>query len=253
MKTLNLIFMLISATVLFAQDARVIAANDSGIVAYERGDYRSAIKYFTEVAEGSRSAEVFFNLGNVYYKEFQRGAAVYNYERALLLDPAHIDASYNLTLIRNQYGLEVPADRSSVIDRLFGTRNADSWAFISIVCAILAALLILFLIRKETRLPKTFLLTSAILISIACIVTTRASLKIKDNIYSDTDCIVMHGTADVFSAPSESATVLFELGEGSKVSLKETRSSWSEVVVDAERIGWLKSADIARIAFPEES
>ncbi len=51
---------------------------------YQKENYQAAITSFESILNsGKESAEVYFNLGNAYYKLHQVAPAIYNYEKAL--------------------------------------------------------------------------------------------------------------------------------------------------------------------------
>ena len=56
--------------------------------AYMNDDFIKAAKLYEEIAanEGT-SSNLFYNLGNAYYRQGKLGLAILNYERALRLDP----------------------------------------------------------------------------------------------------------------------------------------------------------------------
>ena len=70
--------------------------------AYKAADYATAIEHYESVlADGLASADLYYNLGNAYYRTGQMGRAILNYERALRLDPGMSDARENLALAEN--------------------------------------------------------------------------------------------------------------------------------------------------------
>ena len=56
---------------------------------YQSGDYTQAIELYNSILEqGESSADLYFNLGNCYYKTGQNTKAIISYERAKRLAPA---------------------------------------------------------------------------------------------------------------------------------------------------------------------
>ena len=58
-----------------------------GDSAYMRNDYASAIQIYESLLTKGEAAEIYYNLGNSYYKTDDIAKAILNYERALLLQP----------------------------------------------------------------------------------------------------------------------------------------------------------------------
>jgi hypothetical protein len=80
--------------------------------AFTSGEYAVAVElYESLVSAGVVHQELYYNLGNAYYRSGWLGPAIYNYERALRVSPAFDDARYNLAVAR-----EAVAEK--VVDRL---------------------------------------------------------------------------------------------------------------------------------------
>ncbi len=89
--------------------------------AYKDGRYSDAIRaYESLAAAGVYHEHLFYNLGNAYFRNQQLGPAIYNYERALRIEPHMQDARFNLDLARDTVG-------QRVIDRLEGAERGQLW------------------------------------------------------------------------------------------------------------------------------
>lgn len=122
----------------FAQEATIKEAE----VAYTKEDYGKAIELYEGLLKThGESAEIYYNLGNAYYKENKIAPAILNYERALLLDPGDGDIRFNLQLARQKSVDKIEPVGDFFLHRWFDkVQNmgaADSWAQIGIVCFIL--------------------------------------------------------------------------------------------------------------------
>lgn len=67
-----------------------------GDSAYIKDDYATAIQIYESLLKNGESADVYYNLGNSYYKAGEIAKAVLNYERALLMKPGNSDIRANL-------------------------------------------------------------------------------------------------------------------------------------------------------------
>ena len=95
------ILMLIPCAAVAQVDA--VGNKEVGDSAYAKGDYQAAIEAYQAIlADNSISPEIYYNLGNAYYKTSEIGKAILNYERALLLDPSDEDIRFNLELARSK-------------------------------------------------------------------------------------------------------------------------------------------------------
>ena len=83
-----------------------------GVQAYENENYTQAIDYLEELVYNRvYEAEVFYNLGNTYYKTGDMPAAIVNYERALRIDSTLSVAQDNLNQAVNQTQMHLARPR----------------------------------------------------------------------------------------------------------------------------------------------
>jgi SH3-like domain-containing protein len=61
------------------------------------------------------------------------------------------------------------------------------------------------------------------------------------------EAIIMSGTVTIKSSPDKSGTDLFQLHEGTKVSIKSALDQWIEIKVGNGNIGWIEAKDIEKI------
>ena len=93
MKMLSLIFMFVLTVCPVCAQKKQQA--DS---AYAAGNYVEAARIYEESVKTGVSSDLYYNLGNAYYRLNDLPRAILNYERALRMEPANGDASYNLEL-----------------------------------------------------------------------------------------------------------------------------------------------------------
>ena len=66
---------------------------------YKNGKYDDAVKAYEEIAKEKPAAEVYYNLGNAYFKTKKIGLAILNYERARRQMPRDSDILANLAYV----------------------------------------------------------------------------------------------------------------------------------------------------------
>lgn len=230
---------------LYAQEATIKEAE----VAYTKEDYSKAIElYETLLKSRGESAEIYYNLGNAYYKANKIAPAILNYERALLLDPGDGDIRFNLQLARQK-----SVDKIEPIGDFFLTQwfesiqnmgAADSWAKLGIVCFILfIGCLILFFFSRWIRLKKIGFYLGVLLLLMVIFSNIFAKHQ-KDELLNRTGAIVFIPTVTVKSSPDASGTDLFVLHEGTKVSVKSKLGEWSEIELEDGNVGWMPSKNL---------
>ena len=71
--------------------------------AYGAGRFQEAVEgYQSLVDSGQWSANLFYDLGNAWFRFGNFGEAILNYERALALDPHHPESDANLRIARDE-------------------------------------------------------------------------------------------------------------------------------------------------------
>ena len=70
---------------------------------YEKGDYKAAIREYNKILDtGYESGELYYDLGNSYFKDGRLGMAVLSYERARNLMPRDGDLESNYRYVLNR-------------------------------------------------------------------------------------------------------------------------------------------------------
>jgi hypothetical protein len=232
----------------FAQEDALKEAEE----AYIQEDYAKAIEQYKEILMAyGESAEVYYNLGNAYYKANKIAPAVLYYERALLMDPGDADIRFNLEMARQKTvdKIEPVGDFFLVkwFDSVQNMGSSDSWAKLGIVCfLLLIGCLLLFFFSRWTRIRKMgFYL--GLLFFVSVIVSNIFARNQKREWVNHTGAIVFSPTVTVKSSPNQSGTDLFILHEGTKVSIKSTLGEWSEIELEDGNVGWMPRKDMELI------
>ncbi len=231
-----------------AQDSLYMKANE----AYQSEKYDSAIDLYQQIlAKGYEAADVYFNLGNAYYKTHSLSQAILHYERAKLLDPRDEDIKYNLELARSLVvdKLETIPDffLKSWYHKIVRILKLVSWAFISIF--IFLAALIFFLVyffSKKFSLKKISFWLAALFLLFA-ILTYTFSYQHKQLLLAHDQAIVTAPSLTAKSTPDENGTDLFVIHEGLKVTVEDEVGEWREIKLSDGNKGWVRAASIEQI------
>ena len=227
-------------------DSLWVAGNE----AYSAGLYHEAAKAWSGIREtGLESAELYYNLGNAFYKDGDVSHAILNYERALKLDPSYSDAKFNLEFARGMVQdkiEEVPELFLKTLGRkICWTMSSDGWAALAILMlALTLGLVLLFLLGGSTRIRKTGFF-SGIAALLLCVMCMSFAFWQKSDYRNADGAVVTRPVCSVKSSPgSESAKDLFVLHEGTKVKLLDEVGEWRNVELADGRQGWLRSSDV---------
>ncbi|MDR0748802.1 MAG: tetratricopeptide repeat protein [Tannerellaceae bacterium] len=218
-------------------------------VAYTQGDYNKAIELYEETLESNgASAEIYYNLGNAYYRANRIAPAILNYERALLLDPGDGDIRFNLQMAREKTVDKIePVGEFFLVKWIYSLQNkgsVDSWAMLGIVTFLLLIFcLLLFFFSRWVRMKKVGFYLGIVCL-LAVIVANVFAKNQKNEIVNHTHAIVFSPTVTVKSSPDVSGTDLFILHEGTKVFIKSSLGNWKEIELEDGNVGWLPGKDI---------
>lgn len=245
---LYLVFFMGGFFTIFAQSVLVKKANDK----YLQGNYQHAISLYEEVLSKEGVApEVYYNLGNAYYKSNEIGRSILNYERALRLYPLYDDARFNLELTQQKVVdniIQAPTFfLGRWVENLIKLLSTNQWYYLSFSVFIITigfTFLFLFGGTRNTRKNSFYLALTFLIITFVSFVFSGVR---KDQINNHQEAIVMQAVVTVKSSPDKSGTDLFQLHEGTKVSIKSTLGEWTEIKLGNGNIGWLENQKIEKI------
>lgn len=219
---------------------------------YQNGDFAGARRNYEKILEaGFESWEVYYNIGNTYYKEGKTGKAVLFYERAKRLQPQNEDLNFNLGLVNL-----ATVDRIQAIPELFLTRWVNRIAHL-VSLSVWGTLLVLsyvglFSLLIYRRLMKTGKFYRPVVVSImvlALVFAVSAGFFVYRVSESEhkIEAIVLAEKVDARSAPDEISTEVFTLHEGVKVQVLDKSAQWVKIRLADGKVGWLKNDVMEKI------
>lgn len=241
---LYLLFLLTG--VLSAQDS----ASQSDILfenantAYRNGFYEEALSNYQQIDSlGLHSADLFYNLGNTYYKLNQVAPSIYYYEKALLSNPNHEDAKHNLIFAQRMtidaFEVLPKSVFQKINERIIYPISYNTWAWISVFLVfLLSSFFLLYHFAKYTHTKRVFFILSFISIALF-LISLSFTIKAKHYDMHNQPAIIFNTKVSVKSEPNHAALEAFELHEGTKVLVLENMDSWSKIKVVDGKIGWL--------------
>ncbi|MDD2703412.1 MAG: SH3 domain-containing protein [Candidatus Omnitrophica bacterium] len=217
-------------------------------ISYRQGEYDSAVRDYEKIIDsGLESGNVYYNLGNSYFKKGELGFAVLNYERAGCFIPNDSDLKSNYELTLHTLNLEprlfVNRPQKSAY-RLFEAMTVDSLAVF--MSGIYTVLILLFTLNLFLGGLKRFFRTT-VFILVALFILSAFALNGRIN-YLDKSAVVIDKEADVKFEPLENATTYFKLAEGSRVEVIEKAGNWYKLKRFDGKAGWVNKGALALIA-----
>ena len=246
MKNILYIFLLLTQ-VLFAQGS-FKNANEM----YQKGDYNGAIRSYESILDAKQeSAEVYFNLGNCYYKLNKVAPAIYNYEKALTLKPNDKDILNNLNFAKKltiDEIKEVPKVGFEKLVRDFtATYHYNTWAWISVVLAVLFLLFFLGYYFSALTLSKRIFFIGMFVVLLAILISVSSAIFERNHYNSERPAIIFKEMVSVKSEPKASSSEVLELHEGTKVYVLESFDGWDKIQLTDGTEGWLEKSDLKEV------
>jgi tetratricopeptide (TPR) repeat protein len=230
------------------KDSLFIKANK----AYSNDKYEDAAGLYEQILTGGmESPEVYYNLGNAYFKTRNYPKAILNFERALRLDPLNENIRFNLE--KSQvYNMDQINEIPEFIIRR-GLRNVleifspNTWAYISLFTFIIGlSLLLIYFLSFKIYLKRIGLYAgiAALIISVSTFFIAGSA---KNFILKSGGAIVMTPTVTVKGSPDAGSTDLFLIHEGTKVFILDKIDNWYEIKLMDGKQGWLQQSEVEPI------
>ena len=213
----------------------------SGLDFYQSRAYQNAKTSFEKVLKNNwESPELYYNLGNTYYRLNDISGAVWAYEMCLHHEPTHEDSEFNLKLVNVNVKDRIAIPEAPIYLKFYmGIKErftSNQW--VKIILGLLILFLLFVLVRHfwgyfpVINSFENFLL---ILMFIILFFTVNS-------IWSDSNIsqgIIHLETVSVLSEPNIQSTTLFKVHEGLKVSITQKSRKWLEIELIDGKIGWI--------------
>lgn len=249
-KSIIIIFILLTAGFAFADDNQILIeeANKN----YSEDNFEQAIEMYQKVIDnGVESPEIYYNMGNAYFKINDLPSAILYYEKAKKLNPSDADVLYNLQIANSRI-----VDKIENVPDIFFKQwwndliysySVDQWGWISVISfSLLFVMLLFFLLSNIFWLKKASFWLGLFFILISGTSYLLANQKY-NSFKKDHQAIVFTPTITVKSSPTETGIDLFVIHEGTKVQITDHIGEWYEVEIANGSVGWIKEDDVRKI------
>lgn len=227
------------------------------------GEYETAIKLLSEkndsealesfaratrlyekiLDSGFKSGQIYYNLGNTYYRQGILGYAILNYRRSQKMMPRNEDLKTNLKLVKGEIkDREKKKEVPRVIQALlfwYYMLNVNEATVLAISFYVILIAVIHVLIFFRASWLKKLCIAFAV-----CLVLTTASLIIKIYHNRGVEGVVIAESCNLHYGPGEEYETKLEVHEG------------TELIIEQESKGWLKAyiyVDVAQLTDTKES
>jgi len=215
--------------------------------AYKEKKYSDAIALYQSVINDNyQSFELYYNLGNAYFKNNQLGKAILYYEKAKLLNPSDEDLNHNLKLAYNKTIDKIETKDNFFIEitktNFLNKLNTNLLSYITIILSFLTFISFsIFLFNKNFR--KITLSLTIISVSLNFIIYITAHFAEK-NKHQNNFAIVTNREVKVTNEPLPEAITKFKLHEGTKVKILQKVDNFYLIRLENGVEGWIEQSNV---------
>jgi tetratricopeptide (TPR) repeat protein len=216
---------------------------------YAAEHYQQAAQCYESVLKNGVSADLYYNLGNCYYRMDDMTRAVLNYERALLLSPGDRDVRLNLQMARSKtIDKIVPESEMFFVTwyhSLINLMSVDGWARLALVSLVIAIILALAYLFSDLIWLRKLGFFGGLLLLLTFVLSNLFAYQQSQVLEHRSGAIIIRSAVNVKSTPASNGTDLFILHEGTKVTITDaSMKEWREIRVADGKEGWLQTKDI---------
>lgn len=219
----------------------------------------AAVKYGGLVKEGVRSGDLYYNLGNAYFRLAQAGEpntlgrAILSYERALAIEPGLDDARYNLEVAR-----EIVAERhgrDEVKDAVTESpwTRAVTWLPLPVLCWLFLALdvaffAVLIIVRfLSSGLLRTGLIAGNVFLGVAALVVGVLLVGRVDHIETVRTGVVVADEVVMREGPDPQRREGPRLHAGHRARVLDSNHGWVRLRLANNYEGWVPGETVEEV------
>jgi tetratricopeptide (TPR) repeat protein len=227
----------------FNADSVFVQAN----TAYLDEDYETAIqKYMELVSNDFLSSDLYYNLGNTYYKSNEIGETIWAYENAHKINPADEDINFNLQFVNDLTVDKISIDKKGIgswLNKNIFSFSPNFWFVISVSSGFIIAFLLYLFFIPTSHLTNNLSLLGVAILGIIFLSSIAFSIVQKKRITGQTKVVVIESSANVLTEPNEDANTSFQLHEGAQMNIKSKNNQWYEVELNGNT-GWVNKNSV---------
>ena len=250
MNKITLIFLTALALAASAFAASSCPGIEAGTKAYNESDFERAIdEWRTCVDNGMADADLYYNLGNAYFRNGNLGFSIFYYKQALRLRANDDDIQHNLKYAQAMTKDKVDEDEEEnpILATLFNVHHALSLkAQLFVLLVIFWIIAFVFIARRLVAGERNKNICTGVVFALSivfCVVGASAAYKV---IVLETDItgVVTAKDADVTSAPSDKSQTLNTLSEGTSFEVLGIQGNFAEIRLGEKVKGFVKLSDV---------
>jgi len=250
-KSIFILILLLGAMTSFGNtkhDSLLSIANQQ----YDEGIYHESIQNYNLIIEDNvESSQLYYNLGNAFYKMDDLASAILYYEKAKKINPNDEDINYNLGIANSRIVDNIDSVPQIIFKRwwnqFYNMFSVNLWAKVAIGLFILTLVFAAIYLLARTRFIKKLFFSLGILFLLFSISSYFVSYQKYYYTNTHKEAILFAPTITVKSSPNRNSVDLFVIHEGSKVYILDQVGEWIEIRIANGSVGWLPISAIKYI------
>tara|TARA_B110000263_G_C15309910_1_gene512472 strand:+ start:2052 stop:2795 length:744 start_codon:yes stop_codon:yes gene_type:complete len=216
----------------------------SGNQLYNNSRYLDAIEIYEQILSGGwESSNLYYNLGNSYFRQNKIGQSIWAYHKAIKLNPRDLGISHNLEIAnaRIKDRIILP-DEFYLLDLYMWIKSRytlSEWMMIGSITLLLAVFLFVI---SQVYLFNNYVLEKIILLLIVFVLIEHGIIL--DRFFDENDNklgIIIDNEVNAYSGPFYGDnSILFKINEGTKVQIGKNQKSWLEIILLDGNRGWIR-------------
>ena len=217
---------------------------------YNDSKYEQSIEvYFQILDSGVHSSELYFNIGNAYYRLNDIANSILFYEKSLKLNPFDNDVINNLNMLKNALIDDIAVVPPSFIDeqvnRISNLLGYSSWGILVIVFSFIFLIMFIVYFFSNKPIIKRTAFTSLFLIIIMIALTVWISINTYEKNHLEKYAIIFSTKIEIKVDPNERSENLLTLHLGTKVRIIDNfNDEWLKIKLVNGQEGWIKNNQI---------
>ena len=247
----SFVWLLLAMICFGGTSAKAVTKNNAD-TEYQKGNYQQAIRDYEEILKNGESAEIYFNLGNAYYRTDNITKAVLNYERARMLSPGDDDINFNLQFARSKTIDKITPQSEMFFvtwyKSLVNFTSVDNWAKTGILCIVMALLLVLLYLFGPQLMLRKIGFFGGLAFFVIFLLSNLFAFQQKQALDNRTGAIIISPSVNIKKTPAKNSADQFVLHEGTRVDIIDKgMTDWRCIRVGDGREGWIETKAIEEI------
>jgi tetratricopeptide (TPR) repeat protein len=217
---------------------------------YDQANYRAAIEDYSKLLErGFANPQLYYNLGNSYFKGGELGHAIWSFRKALLLDPGFRRAKANLEYVRSFNTDQIASQPRGFIldiwDAASGFLSANGYLLLFMIGWWIAAGMVIYSI---IRLNRPVWLYYLLIVPAIVVIFSGASAarRINEDRLSHWGVLVSEA-ADIREGPGQEFNRIEVAHEGLELKILGTRENSYLIELGNGLKGWVDKKAVLEI------